>query len=77
MGLNMKKQKILGVIIVNKLEIKKVEKIGISCLRTIYNDEKFSFNVLLVKSRRAFVHENVFNICSLKLKQFKREYVKM
>ena len=73
----MKKQKILGVIIMNKLEIKKVDKIGISCLRTIYNDEKFSFNVLLVKSRRAFVHENVFNIWSLKLKKFKREYVKI
>ena len=68
----MKKQKILDAIIMNKLEIKKVEKIGISCLRTIHNDEKFSFSVLLVKSRRAFVHENVFNIWSLKLKKFKK-----
>ena len=55
-GLNMKKQKILGSIIINKLEIKKkLEKI-----RNFL--EKFSFNVLLVKCRGAFVHENVFKI---------------
>ena len=54
-GLNMRKHKILGSIIINKLEIKKIEKI-----RNFL--EKLSFNALLVRSRVAFVHENVFSI---------------
>ena len=33
-----------------------------SYLRAVYNDEEFFFNEFLVKDRRAFVHENVFNI---------------
>ena len=53
--LNMKKQKMLRSIIINKLEIKKIEKI-----RNFL--EKLSFNALLVRSRVAFVHENVFSI---------------
>ena len=55
LGLNMKKHKILGTIIINKLEIKKIKE------NSEFSGE-VSFNVLLVKSRGAFVHENVFSI---------------
>ena len=63
LSLNMKKWKILGAIIINKLEIQKLDKIQ-NFLFTYYryNDEKFSFKVLLVKSRCASVHDDVFNI---------------
>ena len=71
--------KVLGAFIMNNLEIiiffKK--KIKIYCLRTSYNDEEFSFNVLLVKNRRNCIYEKVFNIWQLKRGKSAREGIIM
>ena len=63
LDLKIMKEKIVGILVIikNKLEIKKIrENFGVSYLHIIYTDEKFSFNALSLKRRRAFVHENVF-----------------
>ena len=50
-------------------DTKNLRKLGVSCIHIIYTDEKFSFNELLVKSRPAFVSENVFIIVKKSLKE--------